>query len=369
MDEKKNSFHLKIKQSEKNKKNAINISKILSKEEAEIHDIVEQKSILLKNIKENTKNIKKTTIKEFVYTNKNIPKAWKNKRNYQKIVLELFAEDDKFLKYLKNEEEKDNTPNNDEIKIRPKTATSGRNKMKKQSNVNKRNRNNKLSLGISGSMKSDNINNTTYLSSMSSFDKNKPSKIKLKKIITPQEEIQVIFDNLNQKYPLRNKLEELYPKYTQIKKEKDNKDKELNNLKSYDEMRFHKINKIQRNLFSNILTLNKNNNKIKRISFTKEKNDDNDNKKLVLRDKKEIIKNQLNDSTIFNHLKSMNFYGPYFSYCSNCSNNNIKYYKYMERNQCINLLNYIKNERNKKLEIQESKFREKNKNKKDFYNK
>lgn len=74
----------------------------ITKEEMALHDVVEQKDILLNDIKYNAKNIKKDTIKEFVYTNKTIPKLWKNKKNFQNIVLETFAEDNNFLKYLGN---------------------------------------------------------------------------------------------------------------------------------------------------------------------------------------------------------------------------------------------------------------------------
>ena len=38
----------------------------------------------------------------------------------------------------------------------------------------------------------------------------------------------------------------------------------------------------------------------------------------------------------------------------------------MERKQCISLLNFIKKDRNKKMEIEESKFREKVKMEKNF---
>jgi len=375
----------------KNNNQIMSPIKGITKEEMALHDVVEQKDILLNDIKYNAKIIKKDTIKEFVYTNKTIPKLWKNKKNFQNIVLEMFAEDNNFLKYLGNVEENDNIIIKNNTKIRPKTATLGRNNnrnKKLQINHNYNTIKNKLSLGTSESIKSDTkSNNTTHVYSLSSYRKNKKLKIKLRKIISPQEEIQNIFDNLNKKYPLRNKLEELYPKYISHKKDKG-KDIEHHNVKnnnennkndsfnSFDKIKFNKINKIQRNIFTSLLSLNKNNNKLKyKDLFHENNNNENNNDniysniRLKNKNKKEIIKNELNDSTIFNHLKSMNFYGPYFSYCPYCCENNIKYYKYMEKTQCISLLNYIKLDRSKKLEIEDSQLREKNKTKrKSFFN-
>lgn len=187
-----------------------------------------------------------------------------------------------------------------------------------------------------------------------------------------------MLDGLKEKYPLRNKLIELYSNndlkdINFFKEEKKiENSKILNNINSVenliDKSRLHKIQKIERNIFNNLLSSNKNNleNKYKDILDVINNRENNNNiinksnyyknNKMV---KNEKIKNEINDSIIFNQLKSTNFYGPYFSYCPYCGNNNIKYYKQMERKQCISLLNYIKKDRNKKMEIEESKFREK----------
>lgn len=366
-----------FKNTSKNNNQIMTPIKGVTKEEMALHDVVEQKDILLNNIKYNTKNIKKDTIKEFVYTNKTIPKLWKNKKNFQNIVLEMFAEDNNFLKYLGNVEENNNILIKNNTKVRPKTAALGRNnnKSKKlQINHNYNSIKKKLSLGTSESIKSDTkSNNTTHVYSLSSSKKNKKPKIKLRKIISPQEEIQNIFDNLKKKYPLRNKLEELYPKYISHKEDKG-KDVEHHNVKnnnennkndsfnSFDKSRFNKINKIQRNIFTSLLSLNKNNYKLKyKELFHESNNNDNNsdniysNIKLKNKNKKEIIKNELNDSTIFNHLKSMNFYGPYFSYCPACGNKNLEFYKNLEQNQCLKIIHQIKKIKGKNIILNDDK--------------
>ena len=95
---------------QKNNKSNIklnNSNKIFSKTEMGFFDSVEQKDFELINLKNNTKNIKKETIKEFVYSNKKIPNLWKNKKNFQNIVLETFCEDNNFLRYLGSGEDKE----------------------------------------------------------------------------------------------------------------------------------------------------------------------------------------------------------------------------------------------------------------------
>ena len=63
------------------------------------------------NIKKSTKSlegIKDKTIKESVYTNKNIPDIWKTKLTYRQEVHDAISNDENFAKYVgtKNEEEK-----------------------------------------------------------------------------------------------------------------------------------------------------------------------------------------------------------------------------------------------------------------------
>ena len=377
MDEKVNLSHNPLNKVSKNKlKNA---NKILSKTDMGFYDAVEQKDIALKTLKHDTKNIKKETIKEFIYSNKKIPNIWKKRKNFKNVVLEMFIEDNNFLRYLGSGEENDSIKIKNKTQIRPKTVSSEKLNLKQKIKLNRTNNNDinkQLTVGSFESLKYDTKSNTTNIS-LSSYKKKKKPKIKLKKIISQQEEIQNVFDNLKEKYPLSKKLQDLFPdNYSQeINKGKNNN--KITNMSSVenliDKSRLHKIQKIERNIFNNLLSFNTKNNLYKyRQYFEKNENNKTNYKrfsdKIKNKNKKEIIKNELNDSSIFNHLKSMNFYGPYFSYCPYCCNNNIKYYKHMEKKQCLSLLNYIKIDRNKKLEIEESKFREQVKMNKQSFN-
>ena len=376
--------HYQIKKNDKNKN--INFSKILLKTDMNLYDVVEKKDIELKNLKNDTNNIKKDTIKEFIYSNKKIPNFWKNKKNYKNIVLETFVEDDNFLKYLGNIEENDvvKLKIKNKIQIRPKTAISVKKKIRKNlTTTNHQNINqikNKLGMEtIEESFKYDSNNMSNIYSSLSGSNKFKKPKIKIKKVISQQEEIQNMLDNLKEKFPLKNKLKEIYTNYnlkelffssSQNKKiiNENNKIENINSInKLIDESRFHKAQKIGKNIFNNLLSKNSKE-KSREISNEKIYSKNNYiNYKIQSKNKKGKIRNALNDSIIYNHLKSTNFYGPYFSYCPFCCDDNIKYYKYMERKQCISLLNYIKKDRNKKMEIEESKFRKKIKLKKNSF--
>ena len=364
---------------QKNNKSNIklnNSNKIFSKTEMGFFDSVEQKDFELINLKNNTKNIKKETIKEFVYSNKKIPNLWKNKKNFQNIVLETFCEDNNFLRYLGSGEDKEIIHFKTKAQKRAKTLETEKNNLS-NSQTNNNLEKNKLMKENFESLKNRKRNKSnTFLSSSKKYKK---PKIKLRKIISQQEEIQNLFNDLKVKFPLKNKLEELYPDFNSEEKNDDKKlykerknrtvDK-INTVENLiDKSRLHKIEKIERNIFNNLLNLKQKKLPLKyKVIFEKNTNCKK-NKKLIngnlnINYKNKMMKNELNDSIIFNHLKTMNFYGPYFSYCPYCCKNNIKYYKYMERRQCLSLLNYIKLDRSKKLEIENSKFKEKIKNEK-----
>ena len=62
----------------------------------------------IKKIKKNLEGIKDGTIKESVYTNREIPDVWKTKLTYRQEVHDAISNDDNFAKYIgsSNEEEK-----------------------------------------------------------------------------------------------------------------------------------------------------------------------------------------------------------------------------------------------------------------------
>jgi hypothetical protein len=65
-----------------------------------LYDEIENQDISIKDNKNQLKKLKNKTIKEFVYTNKEIPDHWKTKLDYEQDLLKMFVKDKNFLVYL-----------------------------------------------------------------------------------------------------------------------------------------------------------------------------------------------------------------------------------------------------------------------------
>ena len=261
-----------------------------------------------------------------------------NKKNYQNLVLDIFNDDSDFLKYLGSKKQKENklNLNND----RPKTSIfEGKNR---NVDINKKEK------------------------ERLSFPKFTRPKKKLRMLLSPQAEVENIFDELKEKFPIKNKLKELFPHYNL---DKDTKDKKNNY--SYDKHNKNKISKffgnhattskskylkkMEKNIYNNLFSRDN------KISFSNGQNiikNNNNDFEYKKKNRVKIMKKELNDPRIFNLLQNLNSYGPYFSYCPCCYDKNISFYKNIGRKQCISLLNYIKDDKLKEREIKESKSRE-----------
>ena len=302
------------------------------------YDIIERKEKELNNLENNTNEVKKSSIKEFIYSNKNIPIIWKTKKNYQNLVLDIFNDDSDFLKYLGSKKQKENklNLNND----RPKTSIfEGKNR---NVDINKKEK------------------------ERLSFPKFPRPKKKLRMLLSPQAEVENIFDELKEKFPIKNKLKDLFPHYNL---DEDTKDKKNNY--SYDKHIKNKISKffgnhattskskylkkMEKNIYNNLFSRDN------KISFSNGQNiikNNNNDFEYKRKNRVKIMKKELNDPRIFNLLQNLNLYGPYFSYCPCCYDKNISFYKNIGRKQCISLLNYIKDDKLKERDIKESKSRE-----------
>lgn len=318
---------MKIKNSE------INANKIFSKKRTK-YDIIEKKVIELNKIKKNTNDIKKCSIKQFIYSNKNVPKIWKTKKTYKNLVLQIFANDNNFLKYLGTNVENDKNLNTNINIQRPKTSIS-EGKIIPNIDLNK-----KKELA---------------------YNRFQETKTKIRTLISPQIEIENYFEDLNEKYPIKEKLIQLFPYYN-LEDDKNNKERNY----SYDNSKklkidensivkgkFKKIRKMEKNIYNNLFPKTKNLLSVT-TGFSRSENDDFDFRR---KNRIKLMKKELNDPKIFNLLQNLNLYGPYFSYCPPCYGKNINFYKNIGKKQCISLLNYIKNDTIKNREIQEKRFR------------
>ena len=58
---------------------------------------------------------------------------------------------------------------------------------------------------------------------------------------------------------------------------------------------------------------------------------------------------KINNPVIKRNLESINFYGPFYSYCPPCLNRNLEFYNNLEPNHCLKLIQYIKKLRKKNI--------------------
>ena len=65
-----------------------------------LYDEIESNDISIKESKAKLKKLKNASVKEFVYTNKEIPDHWKSKLDYEQNLLKMFVKDREFLHYL-----------------------------------------------------------------------------------------------------------------------------------------------------------------------------------------------------------------------------------------------------------------------------
>ena len=65
-----------------------------------VYDEIESNDISIKESKKKLKKLKNISVKEFVYTNKQVPDHWKTKFDYNQNLLKTFIKDPKFLFYL-----------------------------------------------------------------------------------------------------------------------------------------------------------------------------------------------------------------------------------------------------------------------------
>ena len=153
-----------------NRKSVNNIDKMIPKKKTN-YDVIERKDLELNNIREKTNDIKTDSIKQFIYSNKNIPKVWKTKKNFKNLVLQIFADDNNFIKYLGNNTEYDSNITTNTNTKRPMTSKLEERKIKNLS-----------------------------------FNRYQPPKRKIRMSINPQTEMENIFDDLKENYPMKNKF-------------------------------------------------------------------------------------------------------------------------------------------------------------------
>ena len=328
------------------------------------YDDIETESIVLKDDKNLLNKIKEKTIKEFIYTNREIPNLWKNKINYQDELLNAIYKDKTLLSYIGSSSTKGKKYSYDKfpkINLRyenPKTFRS-RNIVDNDNEIN--------------SIKNNSVMNST-IKNKYSFKKNKG---------LTEKEINTLLDDYKIAYPIKERLKELYitSNYYNSKNNKyktisvNNSDKneiKLNNGVNINKRASNSIDttysKIPRHTFmhTNKKLISKKQRTFRQNIFNNlNPSSERDNtyyslnkdtlNKIIIKNKTGNIKKEkendlkinVNNPIIKKNIESINFYGPYYSFCSSCRNKNMEYYNNMEPNQCIDIIHLIKKIRHK----------------------
>ena len=150
-----------------------------------------------------------------------------------------------------------------------------------------------------------------------------------------------------------------------------NNKKALNNINNYTLPNLKlKINKRQntfrQNIFTNLLPsqqkMKDNFEKNKTFTNFYKKNNNNiinlkNRNDLYLNSNNEIFEKKINinNPTIMKYLEGINFFGPYFSYCPPCGNKNLEFYKNLEQNQCLQIIQQIKKNKGRNIIFSEDK--------------
>ena len=350
-------YFFSLKEKKENKPIGDNI---LINEITSFYDDIQQKDLTIKNIKKNLNRVKSATIKECVYTNNKIPIQWKKKKEYENKVLNLFSQDEKFLLYvgkignIKNYNKTTNSNYLLETKTTIfNTSNSNSNFFSNKSNILDNNENNKKLKSISVKL---NKINKIKLSEDEEKEKSKRiynvirnkfnNKKKGRNNIYSEKEVLTILEDYNNAFPIKEKMDDII-----TKQNKENLSKTLNdNFNNFEKMKKNERQEFFRqNIFNKFIPINlraqssnikKSKNKIK---IENKKLSPFLNSTLVDFEKKIEIKNPI----VKKYLESINFYGPYYSHCPPCGNKNLEYYKKMNQDNAIKIIQFIKKSKGK----------------------
>ena len=340
------------------------------------YDDIEKNDVKIKKDQKELKKLKDTSLKEFIYTNKDIPDKWKKKSNYEDDLLNIMINDKNILTYIGTcpKEEKVITKSYKDSYYEssfPKINNRYIPKKTSENNISKKDEINNINDSEIAKK------NTMTEEFANDYSVSKMSKMKYKiknKNQLNEKLINNILEDFKTAYPIQEKLQQLYTKTNYYNTNTNNNSNELNDenkstkkglimtnsLKNFsntatsnntffssikNQQQFKRKNVFRQNVFNNLIP---NNN----YSVPKRKQE---RKKLKIEerpffgsDHQSFIKRvEIANPLIIKNLESINYYGPYFSHCPPCNNRNLDFYKNLEINQCLGIIHHIKKMRMK----------------------
>ena len=368
------------------------------------YDELEKNDVKIKKGQKELKKLKDVSLKEFIYTNKEIPEKWRKKINYEDDLLNIMIKDKDILTYIgtstKDEninmksysDRRDSFPNIksfsiDKEKNFPNITSSYNTKRILDKNISQKDSVNNIK-NIFGSeiSKKNTITEEYDNKSISKFSKRYKDKNRTQ---LTDKAINNILEDFKTAYPIKEKLQQLYTKTnyyntsTNLGSDNGNNDNKYstngitmnNTLKNTSNMhnltltntnnffssiknqqQFKRKNVFRQNVFNNLIP-SKTYSMAKSIPSKRKLKYDNKARPYFGSDYQSFIKKvEINNPIINKNLESINYYGPYFSHCPPCNNRNLDFYKNLEINQCLDIIHHIKKMRMKKtiLDIKNS---------------
>ena len=310
------------------------------------------------------KKLKDNSLKELIYTHKQIPDIWKNNNTYQEDFIKILLKDKNLLSYIgtKNLENKilpplfDNKNKTLSVEQKENPHITQRYSIKKKifNNNNFENKKNYISFSENENNFTDNSNiNNNYRNSISNNVNSRNKRSLEKNDNLSEKELNNLLDDLKTSYPIQQKLQELSKSKNIFNNLNDTanftKNAFINGSTTSSLMsspfKFNKLKITKRqktfreNIFNNLRpSINKflfspdlSRNKRYDITF-------NNNKEYNLKS----INNEITDPVLKKIIESINFSGPYFAFCPCCRNKNVNYYKNLESNNCYEIIHFIK---------------------------
>ena len=351
------------------------------------YDEIENNDINIKKKNKQLKRIKDDSLKEFVFTNVQIPDKWRTKLDYQNSVIKILAKDNNFLAYVgrggnisKNDtaSTKMYTRDNFSMGLKKKGMSTCYSQVFPKIDKNKILIEEKKGMDLTKyrSMEDEDISiKEIDNSNIQSLTKASFPKTKNKKEVMSEKDVINLLEEFKIAYPIKlPKEEEEQIEKIQEKEIKNNKTNLLfsqtfnynqllqknikyNALDNFHKIRIKRQRAFRQNIFNNLISPKK----IieEEISPKNIINNIPTLKKLRAMNRTTSFLNsyydtfyqkiKINNPIIQKNLENINFYGPFYSYCPPCLNRNLDFYNNLEPNQCLKLIHYIRKIRKKNI--------------------
>ena len=336
------------------------------------YDEIEEDSQNILQNRKTLKSVKKDSIKEFIYTNKEVPEKWKQKMNYKDDLLEILTKDKNLLNYVGT-----NPPDSEmystiasltNLNFKKRKSVSTKLEKTFPSINNTRYKFPENNIGEIENKKSNQNSKLLEININDGHSLGKTSKLKNYMVSTKnynEKEIYNILEDFKTAYPIKEKLDQLYTStnyYNNANKTSNSIDKKnetgnsgsifhrTNNSKySFQNMLTEKRqNVFRQNVFNNLIRTGSFNNSMGKYNFLVDEKTQRSRPVYEMDHENFMKKIEIKDPLIRKNLEGINYYGPYFSHCPPCRNRNLEYYNKLEPNQCLDIIHQIKRVRVKK---------------------